>query len=500
MSPPDGGHTMQTVRALSVALIATFALAAAGCGSGDVGTGAGPSPATQLKPGALVYWETVSDSDSDQWQQAEDLLRRFPDGDKWIARLRQLVADQGVDWEQDVKPALGETTAAAVYSQSGEQGPQVVALTNPDDPDKAVALVAKLDERSGGDPTVSRVVGDWVVVSESEAAIAAALKPANGGSLADDAGFNSAMDELPDDALTRLYADPAAALAAFGSADQDAAGALKMLGFDRLDFAGAWAKAKDNGAELALALSGEGAARLLGTGEPYSSALLDRVPADAFAFVSFQGRPATRQFEEFQRNPLYSMGFQEFERQLGIKFADLVALFDGEVAFYARPAVPIPELTLLLDSANAQEARASAENLLRAVARTEGAEVTEDGDVTTAVFDNFTVNLGALEGMVVLTTSKRALADLAESGDKLPDSDRYKAALDAAGAPDEYTGLAYADLAETVELIQGYLAFAGRSEKLPGDVARNLEPLKSLVTWGTREGDVASAQAFVEID
>jgi hypothetical protein len=42
--------------------------------------------------------------------------------------------------------------------------------------------------------------------------------------------------------------------------------------------------------------------------------------------------------------------------------------------------------------------------------------------------------------------------------------------------------------------------FAGESEQLPPEVARNLEPLKSLVAWGTLDGEVASALAFVEID
>jgi Protein of unknown function (DUF3352) len=490
---------MQKVRALFGVLVATFVLVAAGCGSSEVGAG-GPSAATQLKPGALVYWETESDPDSDQWQQADDLLRRFPDGDRLIAELRKLVAEQGVDWEQDVKPALGGTTAIAVYAKSGSEAPNVVGLTNPSDPDKTIALIKKLDAKEGGGPSVTRVVGDWVVISDKEAAIDAALKTSGGDALADDQSFTAAMDKLPDDALTRFYADPAGALEAFGGADPDTASGLKMLGIDRLDFAGAWAKAKDKGAEVAFTLSGEGAARVLGAGEPYASALLERVPEDAFAFITFQGSAATQQLEQLKTNPLYSMGVQQFERELGIKLDELLALFDGEVVFYARPAAPIPELTLLLDSDNVQQARASADNMLRAVARRAGVEVTESGGITSANFGGFTVNLGSVENAVVLTTSRRGLADLEGSGGKLPDSDRYKAALETAGVPDEYTGLTYVDLAETIELVLGYLNFAGESEQLPPEVTRNLEPLKSLVAWGTLDGDVASALAFVEID
>lgn len=486
---------MRPMRAAGVAVFAALALVA--CGGQQVGAVDGASPAGELKAGALVYSESVTDPESDQWRQADELLRRLPDGEKWIAELRRMVAEEGADWEQDVKPALGGTTAVVVYPASGGEH-KVVGLTNPEDPDKTVALAAKLDQ--SGSPTVTRVVGDWVVLADSDAAIDAALQTGSGGSLADDEGFKAAMDELPDDGLSRVYADPAAALEAFGSADQDAARVFGMLGLDRLDFAGAWAKAKDDGAELAFTAGGEGAAELLGTGEPYASALLQRVPEDAFALISFQGRGVTRQFEQFRDNPLFSMAYQQFERELGIELDEVVALLEGEVAFYARPGVPIPELTLLLDSDNAEQARASADNLLRALARKAGAPVTEDGDVTTAVFDQFTVNLAAVDGLVVLTTSKRALTELTESGDKLPDSDRFKAALETAGVPDEYTGLAYIELAEVIALLQAYLETTGSTEQLPPEVARNLEALTSLVAWGTLDGDVATALAFLEID
>jgi hypothetical protein len=492
---------MHAMRRFAPVLIATFALIAAGCGGSTNtagGVASGPSPAAELKPGALVYWETATDPGSDQWQQAEELLRRFPDGEKWLAELRKRITAEGVDWEE----ALGETSAVAVYPGSGDETGLVVGLTNPTDPDKTVALVKKLDEQSlaPSKPTVTRVVGEWVVVAENEAALDAALKTAGGSSLAADDSFTSAMATLPDDALSRLYADPAAALETFGGADAEVAGTFRMLGLDRLDFAAAWAKAKDEGAELGLSAAGEGAAGILGSGEPYSSALLERVPDGALAFLSFQGGGATKQIEDLRANPLYAMGLRRFERELGVKLEDLVSLTDGEVAFYARMALPIPELTLMLDSENPQEARASAEKLLRAFAQREGGEVTEDGDVTTAVVDGFPVNLGTVDDVVVFTTSKDAFDELAASGDKLTDSDRWRSALESAGVPDQYTSLVYADLGETVGLLQAYLGLSGKSEPLPPEVARNLEALKRLVAWGTLEGDVASARAFVEID
>lgn len=489
--------TMHAMRSLALVLFATLSLVAAGCGSSSTagGISTGPSPAAQLKPGALVYLETVSDPGSDQWQQAEELLRRFPDGDRWIAQLRRMIADEGVDWEQDVAPALGETTAVAIYPPRHD----VVALTNPEDPDRTIALVKKLDAQEA-DSTATRVVGDWVAISSNEAAIDDALKSASGDSLADDVSFTSAMSTVPDDALSRLYADPAGALKMFASANAEAASALRMLGADRLDFAAAWLKAKDDGAELAFSVGGDGVARLFGAGEPYSSALLQRVPADALAFVSFQGSGAAGQLEELKGNPLYAMGLRRFEREVGVKLEELVSLADGEIAFYARMALPFPELTLLLDSSNPQRARASGERLLRGLAQREGGEVTEDGEVTTAVIDGVAVSLGSVDDVVVFTTSKNAFDELAGSGDKLPDSDRWRSALESAGVPDEYTSLAYVDLGETLGLLELYWRFNSEPKDVPEELARNLEALKTLVAWGELDGDVATGRAFLEID
>ena len=107
---------MTAVRVVYVTLIAAFVLA--GCGGSEVGsTVSSANPAAELKPGALVYVETARD----QWQQAEELLGRFPDGEKWIEQFRRKVAEQGVDWEEDVVPALGDTTAVAVY-RTGRRG------------------------------------------------------------------------------------------------------------------------------------------------------------------------------------------------------------------------------------------------------------------------------------------------------------------------------------------------------------------------------------------
>lgn len=492
------GHTMRAMRPILVALLSALAFAAAGCGSEDVGAG-GVGAAEMLKAGALVYWETETDPESDQWKQVEELLGRFPDGDKWIAELKkEFEGETKVTWEGDVEPALGEQVAVAVYAKS-LQDVSFVGLTKPEDTGKTVALVQKLNASDDTeDDAVTRVVDDWVVISDKQTSIDSALVRGDGGSLADDEGFKGGMAELPDDTLSRVWFDVAAALDAFGDADPATAKSLRMLGLDKIDFAGAWAKARDDGAEIAGALRGEGADKLFGAAEAYKSSLLDLVPADAFAFTTFQGEGTTAQLRDLRSNPLYGMALQGFEEELGVEIDDVLNLFRGEVAFYAAPGVPIPEVALLLEADDPAEARQTADRLLRTVAERAGGEVTEDGEVTTAVFSGFTVNLATVESTVVLTTAKSAIAQMGGQGDKLSDSARYKDALEAAGVPADYTGLAYIDLSEALELIMGFASTSG--EDVPPEISRNLEPLESVVAFGAKDGDLGKALFFLEIE
>ena len=485
---------MRTMRLVWAALVSALVLVAAGCGSENVGAGEAAG-AELLKPGALVYADLDSDPDSDQWKQVEELVLRFPDGEKWLAELKnEIESGSEITWEE-AHETLGGDSAVAVYASSMTDV-KVVALLRPDDVDEALKLIERIQQEEPDDPLVTRRVDDWIAVSDKGDSIDTALKGEGGQSLADDEAFQQGMAELPEDALGRVYVDVASAFETLGSGPE--AQALRMFGLDELDFAGAWAKARDDGAEVAGVAQGEGADKLLGAAEEYSSDLLDLVPADAFAFISFMGTGIGEQVGALRENPLYDSALEEFEQETGVTVAELLRLIDGEVAFYAAPGAPIPELTLLVRPDDPAQARESAERLLRAVAAMEVGEVTEDGDVTTAVFDDFTVNLGMADETLVLTTTKDAIADLGSAGEKLADTDRYKDALETAGAPDQYTGLAWVDLEETIDLIMGFASVSGDS--MPPEVSRNLEPLRSLVAYGDKDGNLVESLVFVGIE
>lgn len=444
----------------AVALLAALTLVTA-CGGSEVGAGPASS-AGVLKPGAVAYWQTVTDPESAQWQQVEELLGKFPDGDRMTAWVQQELADQGLSWEEDVKPALGTVVDVAVY-RGGADIPTVVALTNTENKDQLDRLVAKLNDRSDED-LVTRAVEDWVAISTSDEALDRALKQPGENSFADDDGFESALAELPEDALSRIYVDPARASTVLSRRAED------MFGLAGLEFAAAWLRARDEGAELAGEVRGPGADRLLGASEPYASTFPDRIPDDAFAFVTFQGGGLKGQLERFRGNMLVERFLREFEREAGVDVDEVLSLLDGEVAIYARPGVPTVEITLLLDDEDEPGAAQQVERLLRA------AELDDDLAVAT------------IDGAVVVSTARDAADDLQRAGDKLADSEKYAEALDAAEAPNEYLGLLYVDVAEAAALLDS------------PELRRNLEPLGSLVAFGTEDGDRASLRAFLSID
>src|SRR5688500_5592224 len=78
---------------------------AAGCGAQDE---AGLPAGAELVPANGALFVAVNtDFDSGQWEAAGDLLDEFPDGDKLRSFILDELSAEGIDLEEDVKPAVG---------------------------------------------------------------------------------------------------------------------------------------------------------------------------------------------------------------------------------------------------------------------------------------------------------------------------------------------------------------------------------------------------------
>jgi len=491
---------MRSLAGLVVAL--SVALLAAGCGGG-AGAGAGGEAAAVVPADVGLYVSVDTDFDGEQWDAASDLVRRFPDGPEALQDvLAEFEEEEGLDFEQDVKPALGPETAFALLDLGDEDS--VVGLTQPEDEQKLEQLLEQGDE-----PTVTEDVEGWTVVANTQDVIDRFKQLRGQGMLADSDGFAEAMDGLDTDALATLYVSGEGLQeAAESDPEFDAEGVDAILPGGRFPSIGAVARADDDGARL------HGQAVFAGDVEesalaapPYEAQLPELVPAGVLAYGSFND--LEQQFSAFrdalaEANPEFESQLGQAEAAIGVSLEeDIGPLFAGEGAVYVRRGAPIPEITLLTAVENEQRAVATVDDLvagLQQYAPVPDPQETDIGGVQARevqIQPPFSLFYAAFDGNLVLTTSRQGIVELREGGDSFADQEGFSDATERADMPDETTGWLYVDLQEALPLL---LDFASAAGDVPPEARANTEPLRSLVAYGTADGNTAGFTLFLSIE
>jgi hypothetical protein len=486
--------TVRLSRLTFVPLLAALALVS-GCGSGATTSGSSASGATAVGEGALAFVSISSDLSSSQWQQAEKLAQKFSFRDQALAQIKQQLAQQNLDYNKDVKPALGPELDVVVAEGASLNQTVTVLMTKPDDAAKLKALVTKANA-SGGSPAVYRDVNGWYFVSDKQTSIDKVVK-GGGGSLADNASFKEAMAKLPGDALAKSYVNGKELAPLIRKAAAQSGGSQfdpSTVGLDKLDYVSASLSAENDGLRVRGASKGSGT-QALGAGD-FSSSLLSQVPADALAFLDFRGGGTAGQLKKLETNPQLGQSLQQLQATLGVSLDDLLALVRNEVGFYLRPGAGIPEFSLALSPSDKTAALSTLDKLTAKVAALTGGKLTS-GTVRTLNLGQFALHYGAAGAHVLVTSGLNGITDFGGSESKLPDSADFKEAKSAAGMPDSTGGFAYIDLKNAIPLIEGFSGLAGQS--LPPSVAGNLRPLRSLVAWAAGSGDSRTFDAFLEI-
>ena len=463
-----------TLRLATPILLAVLALA--GCGGSE--PGAATSEAAGLLPaGTVVYAELDSSLDSSQWNDLNDLLDRFPGRDLLVAELQEALSEEGVTAER-LDAAFGDVVALAVLDAADPDG-TLVGLTQPDD---AQALRDVFDEQE----LVYEDVAGWTAFSQSQAVLD--RLGGDGGSLADAEPFADRWGELPGEALAKVYFDGRAA----EEATKDLGAAVPLgSGFDAAVFA--------------LAAEGDGVrleAKAFGQEEALPDlTFADEVPGGAILFVNFHGSEGSLAgLEDLRSNPFLGKAIEQIEEQLGVTVEELGRLFEGETALYVRPAVLIPEVTLVLEAEDEARARDTLDRLAAGVGRLVGGQATRPR--TIAGVEATELNLGMLslyyavfDGRAVVTTLPNGIAELRDDENRLADDDAFSDARELAGGGDV---LLFVDLDETVGLIER-IAQLGE-EEIPDDVRANLEPLRAFVVTAEGSDDETSIEAFLSLD
>jgi Protein of unknown function (DUF3352) len=479
---------MRKSAGIALALFAAFALLAAGCGGKKQAAGSS-SAAPLVRSDVLAFAALDTDLGSGQWQQLDTLAQKFPGRDQAIASIEQDIAGQGLDFENDIKPALGPELDFAVAAGATLDDTTAVGLTQPANEAKFIALVDKTNQQPGSKSVYRKLDGGWYAIADTQADIDKVLK---GGSpaLADESLYKDALAKLPSDALAKAYVNGPElgklvqkAMEARGNGLSDSTtGSLQNL-----DFVSAAVSAESDGVRLHGATQGSGSSAL--GGGDYTSKLLDETPSDAFAFLTFKSGGNLGS----SLGPLST----PFESALGVSLQDVLALFENESAVYVRPGAVIPEFAALLGPSDTTKGMATLTKLATRAAAGSGATLSGGAEKTLSFGTQFALHFGVKDGKIVITNAAGGISQVGSPSQTLADSADFKEAKDAAGLPDSNGGFFYFDLKNTIPLIEGFAGLAGT--KIPAQVSENLRPLRSFLEWSTGSGNTRTFDVFLEI-
>lgn len=475
-------------RALATAFAVALASLVAACGgsSGKSGSASGAASGADATPAdAAVFVSVNTDLSSSQWKTLNTLLDKFPGKDKSLADARTSFETQsGLNWETDVKPALGPEVDFVVLDASNTGGG--VALTQPKDQDKFDALVAKANAKKAGS-LVTEKVGDWTVVSDKQASIDAYKTRASGKKLSDDATFKTATGELSGDALAKVYVNGPKVQTAL----QSRAGSAAQGTFD-------WAVAElvsqDDGVKLNGTYKGQ---PLKGVKQAaaYAPKLLDSVPTGALLVLDFKGGSSLDSLDSAAGSSV-----PQLQSAMGF-IKQLTPIFKNETVLSVSPGTPFPAVTLIAEPDNAQQAVAGIDGLVAqfgALAGGATAQPTTIGGhaVKELKLGQFAVDYGVIDGKFVVTSSRQAIANFGKGASINDDAD-FKDAKSASGMPATVSAVMYVNIKSGLPLIESLSQLGGTT--IPANQAENLRPLTSFIAYGTGDSGTGKFTAFLQI-
>jgi hypothetical protein len=485
---------MNDMRALAVLVVAFLSLAV---GCAEQSAASGPAGASIAPANAAFFASIRTDSDSEQWQKAEDLIAKFPDGRRAAESLLRELSSKGVDFETELRPALGPETDIVGLDLSGEG--EFVGLTQPDDVQKLKDVLTKLEVKM-----VTREVDGWTAFAESETALDHFESARDGGTLDGSSEYQDATGQVNEDALAVVYVNGDAVQKQIPTNQDVPPEAVDSLFGGKVPSMAFSLAAEDNGAKV------EGAALLADENlalapDNFKAELPDEVPGGALVYVGFNDlEKALSAYRDAlaEADPNVDRDIARVEAEVGVSLEeDIFPLFAGEAALYVRPGFLIPEVTLITHVEDEQAAMTTVNKVVAALGEYVPAaqhvnDVEIDGIAAKeiAVSPPVSVYYAAFDGHLVLTTSRDGIAQLRQDGDRLADDADFKAALEQAGMPDETAGFAYVNLHDAIPYVLNYVG------TVPDEVRRNIEPLQNLVLYGSKDGRTLKFAGFLAVD
>jgi hypothetical protein len=468
--------------------LAVLALVVTGCGGTSSGAGAGG--ADIVPADATMFIALNTDADSGQWRTADNLASRFPDKQDGVKAVKQALRDEGLDWERDVKPALGPESDF-VWLDLENEAENFVVITQPKDQAKFDNLISKAEESS--DDIFRDQVGDWEVLGPSREVVATFRRESESSDskLSDNNDFNDAMSSYPEDSLFRGYLNGRQMM----DLSRRELTADERKTFDKLgslDWVAASLRATSEGIRFDMNFHGKAGPALKGIAptQPFRPSLTKEVPRDALFYATFHG--AKGMLTGLENNPFFSdtpeiKHYSNVLRRVG-------SLLQGENAFYVRPGPSgkIPEVTFVTEPAPGTNGAATLDRIL-ARYRSELDLPSQPKPTRVAGLPGRKIELGSVDvyyanvgGRLVITDFQAGVRALKGNSPSLEQSDEYAGAVGSSGMPAKTEGFFYVN-------VRGGISYGERlaNTPLPEGLKRNLRPLRSAVEYvATRSSEV----------
>jgi Protein of unknown function (DUF3352) len=348
------------VRLLTLVMVAVVA---SGCGSsGDAGSGSAGDALAYLPADAAIVLLVSTDVDGEQWEQFDEhILRRLlaEESDRQLSineYFEKIFKEIGLDWQDDVKPLLGNDIALGISGDAlsldlivGESELLTALDTRGD---KIEEVLEKADLRPQGDVSGATVyryedrdepgvaVEDGVlVIADDQELLREALARRDSGDGLDEETVQNELSDLPTDSIVRGFGTLA------GITEQEPFRRFADVGF--LQVLETWAAAvrfdqDELNAEVAVRLdedrveeedlpvvSGEESPEIVPRGTEISGGNLNQSQTTAFLLRAVQAAYPDSRFVK---------AVDALDEDLGISFEEeILRQFNGPSASYVSP-------------------------------------------------------------------------------------------------------------------------------------------------------------------
>jgi hypothetical protein len=466
------------------AMLSAVGIVAAGCGSASGGGGSSGGAAGIVPGDAIAFVTVATDTGGTQLKNAAAILDKFPAHTKLVASFDKALAAQGTSVAK-LEAAAGPEVDVAILKVAGQPAP--VGFTKPSDATAFAALLknAKSEQISG-----------WTVFASTQAALDAVKNRTS--NLSDAPDYQDASKSLPGDTLASAFAGKAAfALAGSlaGKASSQAGAAASSVNLSKLGWVAAAATSHDNGVELEFHVHTTSALPAASS----SDSLAGEIPGGVLAAAAFGASSQVSGLSDTAlAQPSAAAALGKVQQAIGVSVQDLLEAVNGPGILYVKAGAPLPEVTIVIRPADAQQAQQTVGALIAKLAKGAKPTSTTVNGVSLQSIPIGPVSLyyGAFDGQLVLTDSQTAIGELQSKSNRLADDDTFKAAKKASGLPDSATTWLYMDLQDTIPAVESLATLAG--QQVPPKIGPNLQPLKSFVAYGSADGGTSTVVLFLQ--